>query len=198
MRTAAAASRNAFNSQPAEPTPDTLTLFGVHKTCVSCSEEVPYFSGVYAPCGHDYCKECAKIIFINSAQEESPFPPRCCQRTNPLVAVDVYLTTEFIGHFKEKSVEFQIPNRIYCPWPTCSAFIPPSSINREIAVCEKCEYWVCTMCKGARYLSGSGFPRRYSLERFGSDCKGSRLVALLSLHPFRGAEPWLQSHNVRK
>lgn len=151
QRVGTADSRNVFNSQPAEAAPDRATLFGVHKTCVSCSEEVPYFSAVYAPCGHDYCKDCAKIIFINSAREETLFPPRCCQQIIPLAAVDVYLTAEFVEHFKEKSMEFQTLNRIYCPWPTCSAFIPPSRINGEIAVCEKCEYWVCTICKGATH-----------------------------------------------
>lgn len=163
QRIATADSRNVFNSQPAEEAPDRVTLLGVHKTCVSCSEEVPYFSAVYAPCGHDYCKDCAKIIFINSAREETLFPPRCCQQTIPLAAVDVYLTAEFIDHFKEKSIEFQTPNRIYCPWPTCSAFIPPSRINGEIAVCEKCEYWVCTMCKGATH-QGRDCPEDRSLK----------------------------------
>lgn len=172
QRTAAAVSRNAFNSQPAEPTPDRETLFGVHKTCVSCNEEVPYFSAVYAPCGHDYCKECAKIIFINSAREETLFPPRCCQQTIPLAAVDVYLTAEFIEHFKEKSVEFQTANRIYCPWPTCSAFIPPSSINGEIAVCEKCGYWVCTLCKGATH-QGRDCPEDASLKDLVQTAKGA-------------------------
>lgn len=172
QRNAAADSRNVFNSQPAEVTSDRVTLFGVHKTCVSCNEEVPYFSAVYAPCGHDYCKDCAKIIFINSAREETLFPPRCCQQTIPLAAVDVYLTAEFIEHFKEKSVEFQTANRIYCPWPTCSAFIPPSRIHGEIAVCERCEYWVCTMCKGATH-QGRDCPEDSSLKDLVQTAKGA-------------------------
>lgn len=178
QRNAGADSRNRFNSQPAEPEPglrpepDRVRLFGVDKRCVSCNEEVPYFSAVYAPCGHDYCKDCAKIIFINSAREEALFPPRCCQQTIPLAAVDVYLTAEFIEHFKEKSVEFQTANRIYCPWPTCSAFIPPSRINGEIAVCEKCEYWVCTMCKGGTH-QGRDCPEDRSLKDLVQTAKGA-------------------------
>lgn len=132
----------------AEPAQDKESLFGVGKTCVACSDEVSYTSAVYAPCGHDYCKDCAKQIFVNAARDEALFPPRCCRQPIPLAAVDVFLTPEFIGHFEERAVEFTTPDRIYCAWPTCSAFIPPTSINGEIAVCIKCGYWVCTMCKG--------------------------------------------------
>lgn len=132
----------------AKPRRDRESLFGVWKTCVACNEEVSYTCAVYSPCGHDYCKDCAKQIFVNATRDEALFPPRCCRQTIPLAAVDVFLTAEFIEHFLEKSVEFTTPDRIYCSWPTCSTFIPPSSINGEIAVCPKCEYWVCTMCKG--------------------------------------------------
>lgn len=131
-----------------EPAQDKESLFGVRKTCVACSDEVTYTSAVYAPCGHDYCKDCAKTVFVNAIRDEALFPPRCCRQPIPIAAVDVFLTPEFIKHFEEKSVEFTTPDRVYCAWPTCSAFIPPSSINGEIAVCSKCQYWVCTMCKG--------------------------------------------------
>lgn len=135
-------------SSTVAPAPDKESLFGVAKTCVSCNEEVSYTSAVYAPCGHDFCKDCAKTIFVNAVREEALFPPRCCRQPIPIAAVDVFLTQEFINHFEEKSVEFTTTDRTYCAWPTCSTFIPPSSINGDVAVCPKCGYWVCTMCKG--------------------------------------------------
>ncbi|MCJ1463003.1 hypothetical protein MMC07_001607 [Pseudocyphellaria aurata] len=135
----------------AQPVRSRESLFGVWKTCVACNEEVSYTCAVYSPCGHDYCKDCAKQIFVNATRDEALFPPRCCRKTIPLAAVDVFLTHEFIEHFRAKSVEFTTPNRTYCSWPTCSTFIPPSSINGETAVCPKCGYWVCTMCKGATH-----------------------------------------------
>lgn len=162
---------------------DKESLFGVGKTCIACNDEVAYTSAVYAPCGHDYCKECAKQIFVNAARDEALFPPRCCRQPIPLAAVDVFLTPEFIRHFEEKSVEFQTSDRIYCAWPTCSVFIPPSDIDSEIAVCPKCGYWVCTMCKGPTHQGrdcpedgalknlietarGAGWQRCYQCSRF--------------------------------
>lgn len=159
------------------------SLFGVGKTCVACNAEVSYTSAVYAPCGHDYCKDCAKQIFVNAARDESLFPPRCCRQPIPLAAVDVFLDPAFITHFEEKSVEYMTPDRLYCSWPTCSAFIPPSSINGETAVCPKCGYWVCTLCKGPTHQGrdcpedgalndlietahGAGWQRCYQCNRF--------------------------------
>lgn len=124
------------------------SVLGVQKTCVSCSEHVSYFAAVYAPCGHDYCQHCAKQLFLNSMRDESLFPPRCCRQAIPLAAIDVFLTAEFTKYFEEKAVEYLTPNRLYCAWPTCSAFIPPAKINGDIAICPKCDFWVCTMCKG--------------------------------------------------
>lgn len=126
----------------------TESVLGVQKTCVSCSEHVSYFAAVYAPCGHDYCQDCAKQLFLKSMRDESLFPPRCCHQPIPLAAIDVFLTAEFINHFEEKAVEFSTSDRLYCAWPTCSTFIPPTKINGDIAICPKCEFRVCAMCKG--------------------------------------------------
>ncbi|KAL8843547.1 MAG: hypothetical protein Q9170_000051 [Blastenia crenularia] len=106
---------------------------GVKKACVSCNESVHYFAAVYAPCGHDYCSECAKRLFTMSMKDESLFPPRCCRQPIPLAAVDVFFTAEFIQYFHEKGVEYTTVNKVYCAWPTCSAFIPPNEINSDIA-----------------------------------------------------------------
>ena len=155
--------QNGFAPFPA-PAVDEESLFGVQKTCVACSEEVPYVSSVYAPCGHDYCKDCAKKIFVNATRDEALFPPRCCRQQIPLAAVDVFLTPEFVAHFEAKSVEFQTADRTYCAWPTCSAFIPPSSITGETAVCLECGYWVCIHCKG-RTHQGQDCPQDPALQR---------------------------------
>lgn len=153
--------------QPAQPLQSKDSVLGVQKTCVACDEQISYFAAVYAPCGHDYCQDCAKQLFVNSIRDESLFPPRCCRQAIPLASVDVFLTVEFTKYFEEKAVEFSTPNRLYCAWSTCSAFIPPTKINGDIAICPKCEFWVCTICKGHTHQ--------------GRDCpKDSDLNALVS------------------
>ena len=146
------------------------SVLGVQKTCVSCDERINYFGAVYAPCGHDYCQDCAKQLFLNSMRDESLFPPRCCRQAIPLAAVDVFLTAEFTKHFEEKAVEFSTSDRLYCAWPTCSAFIPPAKINGDIAICPKCEFWVCTMCKG-RTHQGRDCPKDAALNALISTAK---------------------------
>lgn len=135
-------------SECVQSLPSKELVLGVQKICVSCNESIQYFRAVYAPCGHDYCQDCAKQLFLNSMRDESLFPPRCCRQAIPLAAVDIFLTAEFIKFFEEKAEEFSTPNRLYCAWPACSAFIPPAKINGDIAICPKCQLWVCTICKG--------------------------------------------------
>lgn len=128
--------------------PSKESVLGVQKTCISCNERIHYVRAVYAPCGHDYCQDCAKRLFLNSMRDESLFPPRCCRQAIPLAAVDIFLTAELIECFDEKGVEFSTSNRLYCAWPTCSAFIPPAKIKGDTVICPKCDFWVCTKCKG--------------------------------------------------
>ena len=141
----------------------TEAVLDVQKTCESCSEHVSYSAAVSAPCGHDYCQNCAKQLFLNSMRDESLFPPRCCHQPIPLAAIDVFLTAEFINHFEEKAVEFSTSNRLYCAWPTCSTFIPPTKINGDIAICPKCDFWVCALCKGHAH-QGRDCPKDAGLD----------------------------------
>lgn len=157
-------------------------VLGVKKICACCNDAVHYFAAVYAPCGHDYCSECAKRLFTLSTSDESLFPPRCCRQPIPLAAVDVFLTAEFIRHFHEKSIEYTTANKTYCAWPTCSAFIPPSKINGSIAVCPKCAFWVCTMCKGATHQ--------------GRDCPKD--TALSDLQALAKGEGWQRCYRCRR
>lgn len=160
--------QNRSSSINTSTSTDAEVVLGIKKRCASCNVEVPFFSAgkvlvdlnqrtstrkvlilvVYAPCGHDYCKDCIIRLFSLATREESLFPPRCCKQSIPLAAADVFFSSNFIKNFEEKSVEFSTVNRVYCAWPTCSVFIPPSHINGDTAVCPTCGFWVCTICKG--------------------------------------------------
>ena len=150
-------------SELVQPVPLNESILGVQKTCVSCSERIHYFRAVYAPCGHDYCQDCAERLFLNSMRDESLFPPCCCRQAIPLAAVDIFLNAELVKCFEEKAMEFSTPNRLYCAWPACSAFIPPAKIKGDIVICPKCDFWVCTKCKGKSH-SGRDCPRDASFD----------------------------------
>ncbi|MCJ1431806.1 hypothetical protein MMC27_001161 [Xylographa pallens] len=128
-------------------------VIGVMKTCASCQEPVAYFNAVYGPCGHDYCKDCIKQLFLMATRDESLFPPRCCRKAIPMAAASVFFTEDFVRHFKAKALEFTTPNRTYCASITCAAFIPPGNINNEIGVCTACAFWTCVYCKNHSHRS---------------------------------------------
>ncbi|MCJ1281945.1 hypothetical protein MMC26_001268 [Xylographa opegraphella] len=128
-------------------------VIGVMKTCASCQESVAYFDAVYGPCGHDYCKACVKQLFLMATRDESLFPPRCCRKTIPLAAASVFFTEEFVRQFEAKALEYTTPNRTYCAWIPCAAFIPPGNINNEIGLCLDCGLSTCTFCKNCSHGS---------------------------------------------
>ncbi len=87
------------------------------------------------PCGHAYCLECLKQLFMVSMQDETLMPPRCCQKEIPIALAQ--LTPKEIEDFNAKHVEFSTTDRLYCSQPTCSTFIPPELIINKIGTCPK-------------------------------------------------------------
>lgn len=115
--------------------------------CVACDLKKPLFDTYKAPCGHDYCQSCLENLFELSTTDESLFPPRCCRSEIPLQSVKLYLSAALFRHFEHKSIEFTTSDRTYCYQQTCSAFIPPTDIANQRAVCSACGSLTCTVCK---------------------------------------------------
>jgi len=72
----------------------------------------------------DFCAECLKDWFLDASKNESKMPPKCGCSAVPLSAVASLLTDAQIEVYKAKYEEWATPDRLYCPRPTCSAFIP--------------------------------------------------------------------------
>ncbi|KAJ6786173.1 hypothetical protein PWT90_00735 [Aphanocladium album] len=115
--------------------------------CVGCGEIQDRKSATLAPCGDAYCPTCLSHIFNTATTNESRFPPQCCGQTIPLEAASKWLSKELLARFKEKQVEFTIPNRLYCSNGHCSRFIPPSKIVGHEGYCETCMRLTCEHCK---------------------------------------------------
>lgn len=106
-------------------------------------------------------------------------PPKCCSII-PLSAVVNLLTNVQIDLYKAKYEEWATTDRIYCPVPTCSAFIPqrlyvdvrhrpgaspndlppittliaaqPKKEMKPHVACPTCNVTVCTKCKSLSHL----------------------------------------------
>jgi hypothetical protein len=89
-------------------------------------------------CGHAYCVECLRNLFKASMQDESLMPPRCCQKEIPIDLAK--LTLNETEYFNAKRLEYSTTDRLYCSQPTCSTFIPPTSIVNSVGTCPK---YVC-------------------------------------------------------
>ncbi|ODH53415.1 hypothetical protein GX48_00245 [Paracoccidioides brasiliensis] len=97
------------------------------KECRVCFQAVSVHASLLYPCKRCTeftCSDCLRKMFTTACVDESRMPPRgCCGPLNIGVAVSV-LTSEEILRFKAKHEEWSTANRVYCPVPTCSAFIP--------------------------------------------------------------------------
>lgn len=94
------------------------------KKCVSCLENfhTDLFQG---SCGHEFCRECMKEMFLNAIKDEELCPPRCCGEVVPPGVALRVLNYEELRSFSERAIEWTAKDRLYCSEPTCSKFIPP-------------------------------------------------------------------------
>ncbi|KAN0108494.1 IBR finger domain protein [Hyaloscypha variabilis] len=102
--------------------------------CTACQEQTVFFDLARAPCGHEYCRDCLRELFLASLGDDSLFPPRCCRQS-------------IATGSKQKKVEFETSDRTYCSNPLCSAFIRVENIANEQASCQNCLTITCTVCK---------------------------------------------------
>ncbi|KAL8880876.1 MAG: hypothetical protein Q9198_001802 [Flavoplaca austrocitrina] len=116
--------------------------------CIACGEHRRAFETFRTSCGHDYCQSCLSKLFELSTTDETLFPPRCCRQTISLNLAKLYLSSELVQRFQQKTVEYQSSDRTYCSRPTCSAFITFTGISDERATCTTCFQQTCIICKG--------------------------------------------------
>lgn len=70
------------------------------------------------------------------------------------VPVDVaarFRSSTFVATYRNKALELDTPNPIYCSVPGCSAFIPPSSTKGDMATCPKCGFITRKLCKNPEH-----------------------------------------------
>lgn len=118
--------------------------------CAVCSEEVRDGRIVRGTCGHDYCPDCISNLVETCIRDESLYPPRCCKQPLAYSTFVSYLSLSVRKSFELKQVELDVPatSRIYCPRPTCSAFVGSSqTIFSSYVACGKCATYICTRCR---------------------------------------------------
>ncbi|KAI0786014.1 hypothetical protein C8Q75DRAFT_773761 [Abortiporus biennis] len=152
-----ATSRQASSSsgvRPYLPTPpsNSVSKFKPAKKndCIICGDKIDGVE-IRAPCGHFYGLDCLTDLFRSTINDESLFPPRCCQQPFVLDDVRQHLGHKLASTFERKSAEFATPDRVYCHRPSCSAFIGAATDNPHPQFCPKCFSRTCGRCKEAAH-----------------------------------------------
>ncbi|MCJ1379739.1 hypothetical protein MMC17_002842 [Xylographa soralifera] len=115
--------------------------------CIICEEVKHLFDVLQAPCGHHYCRECIIGVVQMSTEQESLYPPKCCQIDIPISRATDFLEPKLIERFRRKGEEFSTLNRTYCCNPECATFIPQKKIRHGVASCPFCQRETCAICK---------------------------------------------------
>ncbi|KAI1825482.1 hypothetical protein F4861DRAFT_547567 [Xylaria intraflava] len=122
------------------------------RPCQACMEQKHPIELSECPCQHEYCQGCLYHLFRSATVDENLFPPRCCNQPIPLDGNQIFLGTELARLFRQKTLEFSVPNRTYCHNTHCGAFIPLTNYSHTTATCGECQTKTCTMCKGALHV----------------------------------------------
>jgi len=137
---------------PSSPSTDLFTDKMLEETCVGCKDDHQVYDILQAPCGHFFCRWCFHRLAEAASQDESLYPPSCCQQTIPLSSSSSFLATDLIELLESKAEEFGTPNRTYCHDASCSEFIPSRYVRHDVATCPKCSKGTCSMCKGPPHV----------------------------------------------
>ncbi|KAF1916403.1 ariadne RING finger [Ampelomyces quisqualis] len=127
--------------------------------CVACTDCQPRTHMVTAKCGHRYCANCAKGLFMRSTKDETYFPPKCCKQPIPLAFVERHMNADEIAIFQLATIEYETKKRTYCSNLSCGSFIPPDRIEAgsQRATCSRCGTETCSSCLN-RYHQNSECP----------------------------------------
>lgn len=118
----------------------------VEKECVSCLEkfQITLFT---SSCGHEFCRDCIREMFLGAIKDEELYPPRCCGEVVPPGVALRILNYEELRAFSDRAIEWTAKDRLYCAERTCSKFIPPSAIQNELGDCSNCNQQTHLTCR---------------------------------------------------
>ena len=119
--------------------------------CVACNDTVPRREAFRAPCRkHAFCRDCLHHLVVMCTTDESMYPPACCKLPVSSSHIRNVLSKHERIRFRAAKKEFTSAERLYCPTPTCSAFV--SRLDKKIiadgkTTCGACQTEICTHCK---------------------------------------------------
>jgi len=125
---------------PSSAAPRTKTQL---KQCNCCFERRETHS---LTCMHNFCYPCLRQLFVKATTDETLMPVRCCGEEISIdVAERVLNDAELQAHLM-KRLEVTTEDKLYCPNPLCSRFIPISDVTVDVILCPACDSQICSDC----------------------------------------------------
>lgn len=120
--------------------------------CVICLDNVSESSAIKVPCSSKICfydLECFKRLVVSTTEDESLFPPHCCDGVKiPFNFIQLHLSPSELQLYREKVDEYLISpqQRLYCSNLICARFLGSKNKNKAMKICIKCGQSTCTTC----------------------------------------------------
>ncbi|KAI2482021.1 hypothetical protein Ptr902_06402 [Pyrenophora tritici-repentis] len=139
-------------------------------------------------CEHVYCASCIKHMFTEACKDTTRMPPKCCNQI-PIHYAKPLLSKDELDEFRIKYDEWQTPNPLYCPIPTCSTYIPnrllpgpattggkrpDSGVGTPISkafACPECKASICLDCRQVTHPNSM-----CTVSEFGVDAETTELL----------------------
>jgi hypothetical protein len=118
--------------------------------CSVCMDDFPRRDVAAFACAHHFCRECLNEIYRGATDDESCYPPRCCQPI-PIEQSWPFLNAQVLSDFLEKQVEWDTRDRTYCSNRNCGCFIRPENIQGRDTTCLRCRTRTCSNCKNVAH-----------------------------------------------
>ncbi|KAI9722878.1 MAG: hypothetical protein M1812_001326 [Candelaria pacifica] len=120
--------------------------------CPFCFDNLKKAEHIELECGHVLCKPCTTTFFDHAINNESQFPPKCCDLVIPFDTAELFLDLSMIRAYHENELEYYTIDRVYCAESSCSAFINPDFVDRaNLALCGKCGTITCKPCRAVKH-----------------------------------------------
>jgi hypothetical protein len=116
--------------------------------CVVCTDSFLSSQTIKLQCGDTWCRGCISRRYEEATVDEGAWPVKCYRTEVPIESVRNLLSLDLRTRFVIKAVEWSDDDRTYCHEPSCSTYLPHSSIIDARAPCSTCHRQTCAECKG--------------------------------------------------
>ena len=103
------------------------------------------------PCSHHHCRTCVIKLIQLSFDNDSIFPPQCCNTEIPQTLIQPIIDQDpdLKQQFEDKLTYHDDSTRTSCSNPDCARYLGPNtkSPGTNMRYCVGCLRWTCVTCQ---------------------------------------------------